>query len=143
MGTFMKWVEEYEAQMGQNPTPASAEVQRSRLQPQVGTENIAKNAQDIDALLAIDSKVQHFDADIKNALKDDSESVQQFKTLWGDLSSKWKEFKAKKESQANHTDYGLGSNGGDPNYVQSMGEHPNMTPPQDQIQPGPGTFGNS
>jgi hypothetical protein len=142
MGTFLRWAEEYEAAMGQSPATASDEVMRTNLQPQVGTEKIAKNSADLDSLLAIDGQIQQFDASIQSALRDDSESAQQFKNLWDDLSTKWKEFKEKKKSNTDNSDYGLGSNGGDEGYRQAMYDHPNSIPPQGQATAGPGMMGN-
>lgn len=154
MRTFYKWVEdqqnqsdqpnpdENQAGMGQADTSASDEVKRTNLQPQIGTDKIAKNSADIDSLMAIDSKIQHFDSDIKDVLRDDSESAHQLKGLWSDLRSRWKEFKQKKENSVDNGDYGLGSEGGDSGYRKQMYDHPNATPPQDEVPPGPGTLGN-
>jgi hypothetical protein len=142
MGIFLKWIEDYQADMGQSSTSASDEVLRTNLQPQLGTEKIAKNSADLDSLLAIDGKLQQFDTDVKSALKDDSESAQTFNQLWRDFRSKWKEFKEKKQSSTDNSDYGLGSNGGDQGYKQMMQDHPNAVPPQDEMPPGPGMMGN-
>lgn len=140
MGRFRRWMEEYEANLGQSDTAASDEVKRTNMQPQVGTERVAQKANDLDTIQAIDAQLKHFTASIRSALEGDSDATKFFKNLMKDMEQKWMQYKEKNQGPEDE-DYGLGSTGGDRKYLAQMQQHPNMVPPEDEAPNGPGTFG--
>jgi hypothetical protein len=141
---FKTWIEGYEAGEGQTPTPASDEVIKTGLQPQVGTEKIAQDAEDLDQLQALDSHIQRFTLSIRPELRDDSEAGKLVNSLVDDLNTKWKQFKDKKKDESpDNKDKGLGS-ADDSDFRKEMESQPNAVPPQPQDVaqgPGPGIFG--
>lgn len=125
-------------------TPASDEVKRTGLQPQVDAQDIKTKAKkEQDAMLAIDSDIEHMD---NNLPEEDKETpkVNKFKKLWDELKQKWDQVKmSDEEPEDDQSGQGLG-NFQDKKYTGMMQDHPNMMPVgQDQGPHGPGIFGQS
>lgn len=150
---FKTWVEQ-EATMGTpemmppqpinkgNETPASDEVKRTGLQPQVDAPN-SKADKEKDSVSAVDSEISHMD----NSLPDGSEDtpkINKFKQLWDQLKQSWEMIKTGEEEQEPDEEDGLG-HAKDDRFTQTMRQFPNMMPmsPETQGQNGPGTFGLS
>lgn len=126
-------------------TPASDEVKRTGLQPQVDASEIhTKEKDESEAVLAIDDKMKRFETDLPDGKDAESPKVNKFKELWEKLKEKWEKIKSDQdEPKPPRSEDGLGSNGGDPNYVQTMQQHPNMmlSGGPNQVPTGPGIFG--
>lgn len=125
-------------------TPASAEVKRTGLQPQVGAQEIHTKQKDRqDKIQAIDSAVQHFDKDLPgNEDGDEDSKINKFKKLWGDLKQKWEDLKMDQDDEGDDSG-GLGDDNGDEKYTSTMRQNPNMVPAPQQMPAGPGVFGAS
>lgn len=124
-------------------TPASDEVKRTGLQPQVDAQEIrTKEKDEQDKILAIDDMIKNFDKDIPEG--DDGEKVNKFKALWDKLKEKWEDAKSDEEAAKDDLSGGLGSRTGDQSYIKQMQQQPNalLTGPG-QLPQGPGTFGTS
>ncbi len=120
-------------------TPASDEVKRTGLQPQVDAQDIDTKTKNQDRMSAIDSGMEHLE---KTLPDDDDPKVNQFKKLWDQLKKKWEAIKMNDEPPSPE-DQGLGDVD-DPNYVNMMQQHPNMAITADDQGPhGPGIFGQS
>lgn len=118
-------------------TPASDAVKQSGLQPQVDAQEIrTKSHEEQDETLAIDSEIEHMDA---NLPKGNKPKLNQFKQMWDQLKAAWEEIKM--GDQSTPPEGGLGTDMGDPKYLQMMQQYPNMVPAQSQGPHGPGTFG--
>jgi hypothetical protein len=118
-------------------TPASDEVKRTGLQPQVDAKS-ANGDDNQDELLAIDAKIEDMEKEIPES---DSPKVNQFKSLWDEFKAQWDQIKMTEEPP-DPTDQGFGDME-DPEYDQMMQSHPNMVPGADQGPHGPGVFGQS
>lgn len=123
-------------------TPASDEVKRTGLQPQVDAPN-SKADKEKDAVSAVDSEIAHFDNGIPEE-DDDTPKINQFKQLWDQLKEKWEQIKMSEKQPEEDQETGLGNAKND-KFTQTMRQFPNMMPmsPQSQDQGGPGTFGLS
>jgi len=121
-----------------NDAPASDEVKRTGLQPQVDAQDIETKEKDQDRLLAIDSGIEHLE---KTLPEDDDPKVNQFRELWKELKKKWEAIKMNDEPPSPE-EHGLGDMD-DPDYVNTMQQHPNMALTGDQQPHGPGIFGQS
>ena len=119
-------------------TPASDEVKRTGLQPQVDAQSDMGSGED-DAILAIDSEIEHMDSNIRNQ---EGQTVNQFKMMWDQLKQQWDQIKMSQEAPQQSPPDGFG-NAEEPEYSQMMRQHPNMTPGTDQGPHGPGIFGQS
>ena len=119
-------------------TPASDEVKRTGLQPQVDAQDIETKAKDQDRMLAIDSGIEHLE---KSLPEDDDPKVNQFRQLWNELKKKWETIKMNDESPSPE-EQGL-ADMDDPDYVNTMQQHPNMAIIGGQGPHGPGIFGQS
>jgi hypothetical protein len=123
------------------PETASAEVQRTGLQPQVDAASIDTMAKrDDDKLHAIDASIERFAAEIPDGDSDDPK-INKFKKLWDKFLSRWDDIKMANDLEDPQS--GLGGEAGDQKYLQMMQQHKNMTPPVPQPPAGPGTFGMS
>lgn len=124
-------------------TPASDEVKRTGLQPQVDAQEIeTKQKKSQDKVLAIDGQMKRFEVDIPQGDEGD-EKVNKFKKLWEKFKKKWDEIKMKDDQIEDEggLDNGLADTSGDSNFVNSMQQHPNMVPPNDNQMPaGPGNY---
>jgi hypothetical protein len=126
-------------------TPASDEVKRTGLQPQVGAEEIETHEKDEqDKILAIDGALKRLEKEIPNGKDDDFPKVNKFKKLWNNLREKWEIIKSSNED-ADDTDEGggLANTIGNEKYVKTMQQFPNMVPIRNQSHSGPGIFGVS
>lgn len=112
-------------------TPASDEVKRTNLQPQVDAQELqTKGKKEQDRILAIDGELERIDANLPSD-DEDSDKVNEFKKLWDKMKKKWDAIKMsddKTQVEEPEDKGGLGSNMGDPNYLQTMQQHPNMVP---------------
>ncbi len=148
---FKIWIEN-EASLGNgipeimpnrgSEAPASDEVKRTGLQPQVDAPN-SRADKEKDAVTAVDSEIEHMD----NNLPEEDEGtpkINQFKQLWKQLRQHWDQIKMSEEPPPEDEETGLG-NAQDAKLTQTMQQFPNMMPmsPQSQGQGGPGTFGLS
>ena len=154
---FRTWIEEQEASMGSgspemmpqppminkgSDTPASDEVKRTGLQPQVDQPN-NKSSKEQDALLAIDSEIEHMDTNLPDE-EEGTPKVNNFKKLWDELKQKWEKVKMDSPDEPAQDEDGLG-HAKDDKFTKKMQQFPNMMPasPESQSQGGPGVFGLS
>lgn len=118
-------------------TPASDEVKRTNLQPQVDAQE-PKSAES-DQVLAIDSEIEHMDSGLPDGDDADTPKTNQFKTLWKQFRDEWERIKMSDDQASEKS--GLGT-AHDDEYTNMMQQHPNMVPVgTDQGPNGPGTFG--
>lgn len=122
-------------------TNASDAVKQSGLQPQVDSQEIeTKSGIEQDAILAIDSEIEHMDMQIPAGDDADSPKINQFKQMWEELKAAWNNIKMANDTPPPES--GFGTDMGDPKYLQMMQQNPNMVPGNDRGQiGGPGTFG--
>lgn len=147
---FKTWVEDQEMSLGgMSPelmtnrgsnTPASDEVKRTNMQPQVDAQE-PKLAKDVDQVSAIDAGIEHLDNAVPQETQQGSKS-NEFKKMWTRFKQKWDKVKMNKETPPQEEE-GLGSATGDPRYLKAMQQHPNMTPSSNYQIHGPGTFGQN
>ena len=124
-------------------SPASAEVKRTDLQPQVDAHEIdTKSKREQDKILAVDGSIERLDVELPDG-DDKSQKMNHFKKLWDELKQKWDQIKMSDYDleQEDETGAGLGQQMGDEKYRQQMQQHMNMVPGPDQPPAGPGTFG--
>lgn len=96
---FRTWIET-EAGLGTLPfqnrgtdTPASAEVQRTGLQPQVNAQEINTQQKDEeDKLKAIDSNLKHIEKNLPS-FNGKNPKLSQFQSLWQRFQKKWEDIK--------------------------------------------------
>jgi len=146
---FKTWIEDQEMSLGGmspemmtnrgSETPASDEVKRTNMQPQVDAQE-PKEAKDVDSVSAIDSGIEHLEKILPQETDEGSKS-NEFKKLWSQFKEKWDHIKMDKNDQSQEKT-GLGMATGDPRYLQSMKQNPNMAPTSDAQLAGPGIFGN-
>jgi hypothetical protein len=121
-------------------TPASAEVKRTGLQPQVDAQEIqTKEKVGHDKLMAIDANIERFDKELPG--DDDGEAgskINKFKTYWNELKEKWDKVKMGQDDATD--DSGLGDQH-DGEYEQMMRDHPNMVPAGQSMPAGAGFMG--
>jgi len=145
---FKLWIEEQEMSLGGmspelminrgSDTPASDEVKRTNMQPQVDAKE-PELVKDADRISAIDAGIEHLDKIIPQKTETGTKTSQ-FKKIWSDLKRKWDRIKIDQKSP-DQEDVGLGLATGDQNYLQAMQQHPNMIPSNGYQIHGPGTFG--
>lgn len=86
-------------------TPASDEVKRTGLQPQVGSDEIdTKEKDETEKLDKIDAELQRMDVELPSS--ETSTKVAKFKQFWNDLKMKWDRIKT---DQMEPIGVGLGS----------------------------------
>ena len=109
-------------------TPASDEVKRTGLQPQVDSHEIQTSQKDeTDKVLAIDAKIKGFENEIPEGDATNNPKVNKFKKLWEKLKEKWEQVKSEEDEDSPHNpEDGLGSNPGDENLIRKMQQNPNM-----------------
>ncbi len=124
-------------------TPASAEVKRTGLQPQVDAQEIeTKQKKEQDRLQAIDTGIQRLDQEIPDGDDEDTPKTNRFRKLWEKLKADWDELKVSDNDDDQEDQSGLGDHQ-QKDYEDTMRKYPNMVPAQDQFPAGPGTFGVS
>lgn len=143
---FKTWIEDQEMSLGgMSPelmvnrgsnTPASDEVKRTNMQPQVDAKE-PKLAQDTDRVSAIDAGIEHLEKLVPQ--EGGGSKVNDFRKMWDELKKKWDSVKMDKGPDQDTE--GLGSATGDPQYLKAMSQHPNMVPTDNHQLGGPGTFG--
>jgi hypothetical protein len=159
MANFKRWIEDEASLGGMSPemappavnngsnTPASDEVKRTNLQPQVDSQEIeTKSKKEQDRILAIDSDIEHMSMSLPDGEDADTPKVNKFKQMWDQLKAQWDQVKMMDEIPDDGSeDSGLGSEEGDEDYMKQMQRFPNMVPQtgQNQQQNGPGIFGQS
>lgn len=114
-------------------TPASDEVKRTGLQPQVDSQEIhTKEKDEQDKLMAIDAGIERLDKEIPKGSDSDAPKLNKFKEIWNNLKEKWDEIKISddEDDQGLDGEGGLGDNVGNNKYTQTMQQNPNMMPPQ-------------
>lgn len=150
---FKKWVEQ-ESSLGSaepemappavnnDKAPASAEVTRTGMQPQVGAKTPTEAATE-DKIASIDDKIEDMDYDLDLPDEDDSEKINKFKNLWNKFKERWGSIKNSEETP-DPTTQGFGDMNAK-EYEDMMRSNPNMTraAQYDQGPHGPGTFGES
>jgi len=146
--SFKTWIEDQEMSLGGmspelminrgSETPASDEVKRTNMQPQVDAQE-PKLAKDADRISAIDAGLEHLDSVLPQQAEAGTKTSQ-FKKMWSDFKRKWDKVKMDKEVPPQE-ETGLGMATGDPRYLQAMKQHPNMIPSNGSQMAGPGTFG--
>lgn len=120
-------------------TPASDEVKRTGLQPQVDTEDVKEKADDQDKIGAVDSGIEHLANNLPR--ETNNPKINKFKELLDQLRNKWDKVKMQKDGK--DPDMGLGSMLDD-KYANTMRKFPNMVPVQTYSGPrGPGIFGQT
>ena len=151
---FKTWVEN-EGSMGSGtpemgPPPlnngdgatASDEVKRSNLQPQVDAQEIdTKSKREQDAILAIDSGIEHMDMSLPAGDDSKTPKINKFKAMWDELRTQWDTIKMSDEGSDDIDGLGHSDN---PEFKDQMRQHPNMSlSPGTQGPHGPGIFGQS
>lgn len=128
-----------------SPTPASSEVQRTNLQPQVDAKATdTKAGLENDRINAIDADMERFDASLPEE-NSDTPRVNQFRVLWKQMKDQWDRIKISDTDNGGENENSpLGNDMGNPNYIKQMQQNPNMVPASAQHQhgAGPGTMGN-
>jgi hypothetical protein len=153
---FKIWVEEEGASMGsmtpemmppikskESDAPASDQVKRTGLQPQVDAQELStKSKKEQDAILAIDAGIEHMSTNMPDGDDTDTPKLNQFKQMWDQLMTAWDELKM--SDAPGHQVDALGD-AEDRDYTDMMKDHPNMVPVtgDEQGPHGPGIFGNS
>jgi hypothetical protein len=125
-------------------TPASDEVKRTGLQPQVDSQEIhTKEKDEQDKLQAIDGAIKRCDSEIPNGDLENHPKVNKFRKIWNKLKEKWDELRSQVE-EAPESGTTLATTVGNTDYVKMMQQHPNATVTGDSNYPhGPGIFGQS
>ena len=121
-------------------TPASDEVRRTGLQPQVDSHEIHTSEKDEqDKIQAIDGALKRADSEIPQGKE--YGKLGKFKKLWDLLKSKWEDLKIEKPPEGLKTS-GLGSAKGDEEMMQFMQQNPNsnMSGIESVPSPQPGMF---
>jgi len=151
---FKKWMEG-EAPLGANTpdmlasidpnrgsdTPASAEVKRTGLQPQVDAQEIkTKEKKDQDKILAIDGAIERFDKEVPQGEDEDTPKTNKFKKYLDELKAKWQDLKMDQDNASDEN--GLGNHQED-EYEKAMRDHPNAVPASGPMPTGAGIFGTS
>ena len=152
---FKIWVEEEAASMGamipelkpggnrESGAPASDQVKQTGLQPQVDAQEIStKSKREQDAILAIDSDIEHMSTNLPQGDDNDTPKINKFKEMWEEMKEIWDQIKM--SDDLGQQDDALGD-AEDRDYTDMMQDHPNMVPASgdEQGPHGPGTFGDS
>lgn len=143
MANFKIWMESEpslgagvpEMQDRGSDTPASDEVKRTNLQPQVDAQE-PEAAREQDQIAAIDSDIEHLEEKLPH---ESGPKINQFRKLWDNLKQKWD--KIKMDQEVHPEEQGLGDSAGDPKFLKAMQQFPNMMPISNQH--GGGIFGAS
>ena len=121
-------------------TPASGEVQRTGLQPQVDAQEInTKSKAEQDKIGAIDAQIERI-SDIVSYVDDEHNKLGKFKQMWDQLLDAWEVIKFS-DIGASDEGSGLGSHSPNEKLLDTM--RSNQPLPHDNVPAGPGTFGVS
>jgi len=136
MTKFKLWLEEFDSS-----TPASDEVKRTGLQPQVDRDIHAKSGEGADLIGAIDGNIDRINVILPE--KDAAPTkVNKFMDLWQSFKDQWETIK-QSDSENGEEDAGLADTEGNKKYLDMMKQNPNMVPQSPNVPAGPGTFGVS
>jgi hypothetical protein len=143
MNDFLNWLKLEMAPLTdfsqESPTPASDEVKRTGLQPQVDAQNInTKSKSEQDKIGAIDGQLERITNMLSSISEEQYPKLSQFKNLWDELTQSWEQIKF---SDENGEDDGLGSHKPNQKLIDDMKQ--NQPLPRDETPQGPGTFGMS
>lgn len=141
MTDFLKWLEAGNlADFGHGtPTPASTEVKRTGLQPQVDAQDIkTKSKAEQDKISALDGHLERVTDMLSAVNEKDHPKLSEFKNMWDELLNHWEQIKF---NDADGEDSGLGSH--EPSERELEMRRQNQPLPFDAGPAGPGTFGNS
>lgn len=123
--SFLKWVEN--SLDDQMQSPASAEVIRTGLQPQVDAPNAGKDSEKHhDEIMALDSQIQRI-KEIVRRMEGQSEIVNQIKDLIDDFTSGWEEIVHGAEER--QISKGLGDSHGEDDQVDYMKDNQPLPEP--------------
>lgn len=110
-------------------TPASAEVKRTGLQPQVDSDTIiTPNKEESERLDALDNNIDNIDKILVG--DENSEKINKFRNTWKKLKRKWEKIKKMELDPLGMNQVpssGLGSSIGDEKIVNYMQQNPNST----------------
>ena len=127
--------------MDNGDAPASGEVQRTGLQPQVDAQDIkTKSKAESDKIGALDAQMERITDIISNVDDEQGPKLVQFKQMWNQLMDAWETIKFGDDGAADDGS-GLGTHTPNDNLINNMKQ--NQPLPQDNVPNGPGTFGNS
>lgn len=119
-------------------SPASSEVIKTGLQPQVDAKEIkTKQKEEHDLFLAIDGHIQRIKTVVDGISKDKGDKAMKAKKLCEKFLDSWEQLKFGQDDQQDVG--GLGGTSPDPNQVNFMKQ--NQPLPEMPRQAGPGTFG--
>lgn len=140
---FLRWLQVENnnlADFGQgSPTPASDQVKRTGLQPQVDAQDIkTKSKAEQDKISAVDSQLERVNEILSSVNDEDHPKLAQFKNMWEKLLSSWDGVKFGDEQGE---DGGLGSHEPNERLLNMMKQ--NQPLPHNNVPAGPGTFGMS
>lgn len=101
MKSFTNWLESMGslANFGQgNEAPASDEVKRTGLQPQVDAQDIkTKSKAEQDKISALDGQLERIDDILASVDEEENPKLMQFKKMWKDLLQNWERIKYQEE----------------------------------------------
>lgn len=107
--------------------PASAEVIRTGLQPQVDSDQIQTDQKkEQEKIQSLDMAIQ----DIDSKIKDDTGTykINKFKKIWNKLKNNWEKLKSQENGDLEKVKInGLGGTSGNENLIQMMQQNPNTT----------------
>ena len=106
---FSTWLENLDDEQQANQFPASAEVMRTGLQPQVDAQEInTTQKEEHDKLLAIDGHVQRIKSVIDGMQTKGSERLKQIKSFMKDFMNDWEDLKNGNPAPSQKSGPGLG-----------------------------------
>jgi len=146
MSNFRNWLQNENGEFPQlgspidnGQTPASSEVKRTGLQPQVDAQEIeTKSKAEQDKISAIDAEIERIQEILGSVDDEKHPKLGHFKSMWNELLDSWETIKFGDEPMDDGS--GLGSHTPSERELDSMKQ--NQPLPRDQAPPGPGTFGN-
>lgn len=101
MKSFTNWLESMGslANFGQGTeAPASDEVKRTGLQPQVDAQDIrTKSKAEQDKISAVDGQLERIDDILASVNEEESPKLMKFKKMWKELLQNWEQIKYQEE----------------------------------------------
>lgn len=147
MSNFRNWLQNEHGDfpnlgnpMDNGDSPASGEVKRTGLQPQVDAQDIeTKSKSEQDKIGALDAQMERISDIISNVDDDQHKKLGQFKLMWDEFVEAWETIKFGDNGSDDGS--GLGSHTPDENLLDIMKQ--NQPLPHDNVPAGPGIFGVS
>jgi len=134
---FRIWLEDEISNQAMTSAPASSEVIKTGLQPQVDAKEIkTKQKDEHDVLLAVDGHVQRIKSATEDIGKDKGEKAMKVKDFCRKFVDGWEKLKSGGEEEQDVQGFG----GPNPQQMQFMKQ--NQPLPEMPRASGPGTFGN-